>query len=219
MNGRRTWLRDASILGVAGLGWALGLGGQASRAAGQSRSSSRGLPNVVLTTQHGRPVRFYDDLIRGKVVAINMMYTSCTGICPTGTANLREVQRLLGDRVGRQVHLYSITLAPELDTAEALREYAERHRVGPGWLFLTGRPENVEAVRISLGFYDPEPDVDRDKNSHSGMLRIGNDRLDRWSMAPVMGNPEQILGTLDHVDPDFSYSPQAQRRRGTDSAV
>ncbi|MDE3739878.1 SCO family protein [Pseudomonas resinovorans] len=209
MNTRRNLLVSAGLLGVAGVGIALGLGAtQGARADRPNRTASQ-LPNVMLTNQYGKRVRFYDDLIRGKVVAINMMYTSCAGICPTATANLIQVQRLLGARLGRQVHLYSITLAPELDTPQTLREYAERHGVGPGWMFLTGAPADVEQVRFSLGFYDPEPEVDRDKNSHSGMLRIGNDRFERWTMAPAMGSPEQILGTIDHVDPEFSYRHRA----------
>ncbi|WP_028630139.1 SCO family protein [Metapseudomonas resinovorans] len=209
MNTRRNLLVSAGLLGVAGVGIALGLGAtQGARADRPNRTASQ-LPNVMLTNQYGKRVRFYDDLIRGKVVAINMMYTSCAGICPTATANLKQVQRLLGARLGRQVHLYSITLAPELDTPQTLREYADRHGVGPGWMFLTGAPADVEQVRFSLGFYDPEPEVDRDKNSHSGMLRIGNDRFERWTMAPAMGSPEQILGTIDHVDPEFSYRHRA----------
>ncbi|MGF6690452.1 protein SCO1/2 [Metapseudomonas resinovorans] len=209
MNTRRNLLVSAGLLGVAGVGIALGLGAtQGARADRPNRTASQ-LPNVMLTNQYGKRVRFYDDLIRGKVVAINMMYTSCAGICPTATANLIQVQRLLGARLGRQVHLYSITLAPELDTPQTLREYADRHGVGPGWMFLTGAPADVEQVRFSLGFYDPEPEVDRDKNSHSGMLRIGNDRFERWTMAPALGSPEQILGTIDHVDPEFSYRHRA----------
>ncbi|AYF87672.1 SCO family protein [Pseudomonas sp. JS3066] len=215
MNTRRNLLVSAGLLGVVGVGTALGLsvssGGRTDR---PNRTASQ-LPNVLLTNQYGKSVRFYDDLIRGKVVAINMMYTSCAGICPTATANLLQVQRLLGARLGRQVHLYSITLAPELDTPQTLREYAARHGVGPGWWFLTGAPADIERVRFSLGFYDPEPEVDRDKNSHSGMLRIGNDRIERWTMAPALGSPEQILGTIDHVDPEFSYRHQALQSPGS----
>ncbi|BAN49293.1 SCO family protein [Metapseudomonas resinovorans] len=200
MNTRRNLLVGAGLLGVVGVGGALGLGASVGGRSDRPNRTASQLPNVILTNQYGRSVRFYDDLIRGKVVAINMMYTSCAGTCPTATANLLRVQRLLGARLGRQVHLYSITLAPELDTPHVLREYAKRQGVGPGWWFLTGAAADIEQVRVSLGFYDPEPDVDRDKNSHSGMLRIGNDRVERWTMAPVLGTAEQILDTIDHVD-------------------
>ncbi len=97
---------------------------------GSTRQSTAGpragyFPNAALRTHEDKSVLFYDDLIAGKFVVINFMYTGCGDICPGMTANLVEVQRLLGDRVGRDIFLYSITLQPELDTPEILRGYAE----------------------------------------------------------------------------------------------
>ncbi|MFZ6048587.1 SCO family protein [Pseudomonas sp. CR3202] len=197
MNTRRDLLAGAGVLGVAALGWALshGLGEKTQRVARSGR-----LPNSLLYTHEGKAVRFYDDLVRGKVVAINMMYAACAGICPTATANLLQVQKMLGARVGRDIFFYSITLEPELDTPESLKDYADQHHIGPGWLFLTGTPASVQDVRFALGFYDPDPIIDADKTSHSGMLRVGNDAYDRWTMAPTQATPVQILSTIDHVD-------------------
>lgn len=158
------------------------------------------IPNVPLKTHKGNTVNFYDDLVRGKVVAINMMYADCEGICPLMTTNLVRVQELLADRIGRDIFMYSITLRPEKDTPQDLAEYAETHGVHPGWLFLTGTRANVEAVRLALGFYDPEPQVDREPTRHTGMLRIGNDVIDRWGMAPALAAPEQIVNSILHVD-------------------
>ncbi len=95
-------------------------------------------PNVRLTTHEGDAVRFFDDLIKDKVVVINFMYTSCPDVCPLETAKLAELQAILGDRVGRDVFLYSITIDPKIDTPLVLREYAERYGARPGWQFLTG---------------------------------------------------------------------------------
>src|SRR4051812_6596730 len=68
-------------------------------------------PNVVLIDQHGQPVRFYDDLLRGDhTVAINFIYAQCADICPATTANLARVQALLGDRLGREVRMASISI-------------------------------------------------------------------------------------------------------------
>jgi len=156
--------------------------------------------NVTLTTHEGKPVRFYDDLIRGKIVMFNMMYAQCDGICPTMTANLVRVQSMLGPRVGRDVFMYSITLQPEQDTPYDLRVYAAVRGVRPGWLFLTGSPADVRLVRYRLGFYDPDPAVDGEKATHTGAVRIGNDRYERWSMAPALAAPEQILAAVEHVD-------------------
>ncbi|WPC04772.1 SCO family protein [Pseudomonas benzenivorans] len=191
MNTRRDLLLGMGALGVAALGL---------HTAGRTRTGDRRLPNTLLQTHTGQTVRFYDDLVRDKVVAINMMYVACTGICPTATANLRQVYRLLGERVGRDVFLYSLSLQPELDSPEVLRDYAAQQGIGPGWLLLTGAPEELEQLRYSLGFYDPDPLLDADKNNHTGMLRIGNDRYRRWTMAAALASPRQILGTIEHVE-------------------
>src|SRR5262245_42402987 len=158
------------------------------------------LPNVTLYTHEGKAVTFYDDLIRGKVVAINMMYAECEGICPIATSNLVRVQALLGSRVGRDVFLYSLTLQPELDTPQRLQEYAAMHGVQPGWVFLTGARADIEQLRYRLGFFDPNPVVDRDKATHTGMVRIGHDGYDRWTSAAALARPEQIVATINHVD-------------------
>jgi len=191
---------------VAGLGAAT-LGGLAVRrtAAEPDRARRGGAraptwPNVPLVTHEGQTVRFYDDLIRGKVVAINMMYADCEGICPLATSNLVRVQALLGARVGRDVFLYSLTLQPEVDTPPRLQAYAEMHGVQPGWLFLTGARADLEQLRYRLGFFDVNPVVDGDKATHTGMVRIGNDGYDRWTSASALAQPEQIVATINHVD-------------------
>src|SRR5437879_6176575 len=97
-------------------------------------------PNAILRTHQNKPVRFYDDLIKGKVVLINFMYTNCESLCPRQTANLVAVQRALGDRVGRDIFMYSITLKPEEDTPKLLQEYAKRNGDKPGWLFVSVKP-------------------------------------------------------------------------------
>lgn len=154
-------------------------------------------PNVVLRTHEGREVRFYDDLIAGKVVLINFMYARCEGICPGNTANLRKVQRLLGDLVGREVFMYSITLKPEEDTPEVLATYAAAHGVGPGWQFLTGSAEDIELLRQTLGFTDPDPLLDQDKSTHVGVVLYGSEPHQQWAACPGMAEPvvlaEQIL--------------------------
>jgi protein SCO1/2 len=191
---------------LAGLG-AAALGGLAMRPAaaapdGARRDGARTptWPNVPLVTHDGRAVTFYDDLIRGKVVAINMMYADCEGICPLATSNLVRVQELLGARVGRDLFMYSLTLQPELDTPQRLQAYAAMHGVQAGWLFLTGARADLEQLRYRLGFFDLNPVVDGDKATHTGMVRIGNDGYDRWTSASALAKPEQIVATINHVD-------------------
>ncbi len=201
MNTRRQLLTGMGAAALGGLGWAgwhaLDTGSEQAR----PRDPGAGrFPNTKLYTHEGREVRFYDDLIHGKVVAVNLMYVLCGGICPLATRNLLGVQKMLGERAGRDVFLYSITLQPEHDSPRGLKRYAEAHGVKPGWLFLTGAPADVKDLRYRLGFYDPDPSVDGDVETHTGMVRIGNDRYDRWTMAPALSPPGQILATINHVD-------------------
>src|SRR4029077_12356074 len=100
-------------------------------------------PNITLITQDGTKVRFYDDLLKGKSAAINIMYTSCKDECPLETARLVQLQRLLGDRMGKDIFFYSISIDPDHDTPEVLKAYAEKFGVGPGWTFLTGKAEDI----------------------------------------------------------------------------
>ncbi|MCO6059850.1 SCO family protein [Pseudomonas sp. MOB-449] len=196
MNTRRKLLGG---MGIATLGGALWF--TLSDKAGENETAeTTRFPNVELYTQDGDRVRFYDDLVRDKVVAINMMYVQCEGICPTMTSNLRKLQALLGSRMGRDVFMYSISLQPELDSPQVLKAYADRHRVKAGWQFLTGAPADVWRVRYSLGFYDPVPEADANLATHTGMVRIGNDRTNRWTMAPALCDAERIIATVNHVD-------------------
>ena len=151
------------------------------------------LPNVPLVTQNKRRVRFYTDLVRGnRIVLINFMYAQCSEICPGMTANLVQVQRVLGKRVGREVFMYSISLLPEQDSPEVLAAYAKGMGVGPGWTFLTGQGSDIESLRRGLGYSDPNPELDIDITQHIGMVRIGNDKLGRWMACPALAKPRQI---------------------------
>src|SRR4051794_12151791 len=111
------------------------------------------------------------------------MYAQCTNLCPPTTQNLKRVHELLGDRAGRDVFMYSLTLRPEFDRPEDLRAYMRINAVaGTGWTFLTGDKMHVERLRRSLGFFTRESAVDEDVTQHTGMVCIGNDALDRWCM-------------------------------------
>ena len=166
----------------------------------REKLAERSFPNVVLTTHEGKKVRFYDDLMKDKIVLINFMYVKCEGICPGTTANLVKVQKLLGDRVGRDIFMYSITLKPEEDTPAALARYAKAYKVGPGWQFLTGDPKDVELLRRKLGFIDRDPERDAVKSNHIGMLRWGNEPLTLWAGCPGSLPPEKIVKEIGLVD-------------------
>jgi protein SCO1 len=153
-------------------------------------------PNVELITQDGKRVHFYDDLIKGKIVTINFFYAKCEGICPTVTANLAAAQGILGDKVGREIFMTSISLKPEHDTPEVLKEYAGMFKAKPGWSFLTGKPDDIELLRRSLGFTNLDPRLDQDTSQHIGNVRIGNEPLMLWAACPGMSRPEFIAKSV-----------------------
>jgi protein SCO1/2 len=144
-------------------------------------------PNVPLTTQDGQVVHFYDDLLRGKIVAVDLVYTHCQYVCPLQTARLAQVQRLLGDRVGKEIYFYSLSIDPRRDTPEVLKAYAEKFHAGPGWTFLTGKPEDVKLVAHKLGLaFEPDP---KNRDGHTADLMVGNVATGQWTRNSAVDNP------------------------------
>lgn len=143
-------------------------------------------PNTELTTQDGKKVHFYDDLIKGKIVAIDFIYTSCGYACPLETARLVQVQQKLGDRVGKDIFFYSISIDPEHDTPKVLKAYMQKFHVGPGWTFLTGNKEQIDLLQKKLGVYtDPRINAD----GHLPHVLIGNEATGQWMRGNALDNP------------------------------
>lgn len=175
-------------------------------------------PNTLLTDQEGRQLRFFDDLIKGKVVVINFIFTSCSDSCPLETARLRQVQQLLGDRVGKDIFFYSISIDPISDTPEVLKAYATRFKVGPGWRFLTGDFADVSELRHKLGLFIEGVDNGRNKD-HNLSLIVGNQQSGRWMKASPFESPwilaDQLANTLHNwkqPSPEQSYADAPQIR-------
>lgn len=152
-----------------------------------SRWGANYFPNVELTTQDGKTVHFFDDLLKGKIVVIDMIYTHCVDSCPLETARLADVQRRLGDRVGKDIFFYSITIDPKRDTPQVLKAYAEKYHVGPGWLFLTGKKEDIDLVSKKLGLYSaPDPN---NRDGHTPSVLLGNQINGQWLRGSAADNP------------------------------
>lgn len=151
-----------------------------------TRPSADYFPNHLLLTQDNKPVRFYNDLLRDKVVLINFMFTTCQGVCSPMTANLIKVQQYLGDRVGREINMITITVDPATDTVRVLKDYTEKFKIKPGWYFLTGKKENVDWVLYKVGGYV------KNKAEHTSMLVMGNDMTGEWVKLPAMASPADI---------------------------
>ncbi len=173
---------------------------------------SSSLPKITLLTQDNKKVRLYEDLIKDKIVMINMFYINCEdGKCPGVAANLAKLQKKLGKKLGRDVHIYSISLDPEKDTPKELKKYAQSVGARPGWTFLTGEKDDIDALRRRLGFWSPDPVRDAKRFSHTGILLIGNDKLDRWMATPSMGKIKIIMRDLDIVTQQVAVYPESLR--------
>lgn len=230
---RRKWLAAAGVT-TAAVG-ASGLAGTTSLFAQEATPASkhnykfenisprelihrRHLPNVELITQDNRKVHFYTDLVKDRRVVIQFMFARCKDICPVITHHLVEVQRLLKGRVGSDIFFYSITLSPEEDTPRDLKAFAKKHGVGPGWMFLTGKPDDILLLRRSLGFFYDNPKEDADRNNHSGMVVVGTEPLMRWAMCEGGANPEWIA-TVIRTEMDAPFQGAVDGIRQADPAV
>jgi protein SCO1 len=162
-------------------------------------------PNIELITQDGKKVHFYDDLVKGKIVAIDLIYTTCQYSCPLETARLVQVQKILGDRVGKDIFFYSISIDPDHDTPEVLKAYMQKFHVGPGWTFLTGDKKDITFLSKRIGLYS-DPSVNAD--GHVAYLLIGNDETGQWVRNSAVDNPSfqarmigEFLDNYKHQNP------------------
>ena len=151
------------------------------------------------------------------------MYTSCKDECPLETARLVQVQRLLGDRVGKDIFFYSISIDPKRDTPEVLKAYAEKFGVGPGWLFLTGKDEDIKLVAKKLGLSRRSDSANRD--GHSAILMIGREPTGQWMRNSAVDNPRFLATTISNfmgwrsVQPARSYTEVTLREPDTGAYV
>jgi protein SCO1/2 len=154
-------------------------------------------PDVKVVTQHGKTLRFYDDLIKDKIFVISFLFTTCRDICPLATARLAELQDKLGPAMGRDVFFYSISIDPETDTPERLKQYADTFGAGPGWLFLTGAPADMRAIRHKLG--------ERSKvlSEHRNEVLLGNGGTGEWARNTVLGDIQSLALSVRSMDPHW----------------
>jgi protein SCO1 len=182
------FIRSRTFAAVVLMNALLAVSGAVSSALDNTRWGSDYFPNVDLTTQDGAKVHFYDDLLKGKMVVIELIYTHCVDACPLETARLAQVQRLLGDRVGKEIFFYSISIDPERDTPAELKAYAEKYHAGPGWLFLTGKKGDIDLISKKLGLYSaPNP---RNRDGHAPAILVGNESTGQWMRNSATDNPK-----------------------------
>lgn len=188
-------------------------------------------PNVEIRTHEGRRALFYDDLIRGRSVLLHFTSRAREAAYPV-LANLARVAPLLGDRLGREVFFYSIAAEPERDSPRDLQELAQRHGAGGGWLFLTGEPAAMAAIRGRLFVHDSAAHVHdqahgqalsgaasgsaSDQDCSRGLLRYGNETLGLWGSVPATADPRWIAERLEWIRPKSAVASAsgAPRRKG-----
>lgn len=149
--------------------------------------------DVELINQNGEKMRFYSDLLQGKVVIINSFFATCQGSCLPLNQNLAKVQEVLGDRLGKDVYIVSISVDPTVDTPPNLKAYAKKLQARPGWFFLTGPKENVDFALKKIGQF-----VD-DKQDHLNIFIIGNERTGLWKKAFGLAKSEELVKVVESV--------------------
>ena len=149
--------------------------------------------DINLVDQDGKQVRLYSDLIAGKIIVVNSFFATCSGSCPVMAGTFKKVQAALGDRVGRDVHLISITVDPENDTPEQLRRFAKEAQAKPGWRFVTGDKANVDQALQKLGLLTSE------KENHTAVVIIGNEPKGVWKKAFGLAPSDDVLKLVQEV--------------------
>ncbi|HEY0174048.1 MAG TPA: SCO family protein [Pyrinomonadaceae bacterium] len=154
-------------------------------------NSRMSIPDVELLDQDGRKVRFYSDLVRGRVVAVNFIFTTCTTVCPPLGATFARVQRELGARAGRDVQLISISVDPVTDTPERLKAWGEKFKAGPGWTLLTGEKSQVDELLRALAASSAR------REDHTPTVLVGNDAAGQWTRAYGLAPPSKLVQTIN----------------------
>jgi protein SCO1/2 len=149
--------------------------------------------DVELINQDGQKMRFYSDVLKDKVVVINTFFTTCTGVCPPINRTLERMQEALGERLGKDAFLVSMSVDPETDTPVRLKEYSRRFHARPGWIFLTGKKENVDWALYKLGQYVET------KDGHSTIMIIGNEPKGLWKKAFGLAKADELMKIVEDV--------------------
>ena len=161
------------------------------------------IPNVPVVDQTGRELKFYDDVIKDKIVVVSFIYTVCKDVCPLVTARLALLQEKLGSLVGSEIHFVSISIDPERDTPQRMKDYADAFRVAPGWTFLTGKVEHIDQIRHKLG------ERSRFLNEHRNEILLGNARTGEWARDSAFADLVVLAANVRSMDPLWLNSPRS----------
>jgi protein SCO1 len=165
-----------------------------------AESAEIDLRDHLLVDQDGQELMFVSDVIGDNIVVMDFVYTTCTTICPVLSALFTQVQGKLGDAVGEEVMLVSMSVDPVRDTPQRLKAYSAKHRAGDGWLWLTGPKADVDDVLTGLGAYTSNFE------DHPSMVLIGDGRTGEWKRLFGFPNPDRVVQIVNDL--------REQRRAG-----
>jgi protein SCO1/2 len=198
--GKRLELRGTSLAVFIFLGSALCVPGYSFAAqekegepAVESKPAEVKLHDLELLDQDGRKVRFRSDVVGEKIAVIDSFFTTCGLICPIISAIYADLQDRLGDRLGKEVALVSISVDPNTDIPPRLKEFAGKWEAKPGWVFLTGQKQTVDRVLDGLGLYSA------DFTAHPAAFLVGDGKSGKWTRFYGFASPEELLGKIDEL--------------------
>lgn len=158
-----------------------------------SAADAKEIPDVSVVDQSGRTLHFYRDLVAQKVVVVAFFFTRCQDACPTIAYTLVHLQAALGDRLGRDVSLLSVSIDPDYDTPARMAAWGKSHGVKPGWTLVSGRREEMNRISRALTGDDARPGL------HSIVVYVGNDRTGEWIRDSGSQPTEHYLDLLARV--------------------
>ena len=157
------------------------------------QSSKMNIPDIEVLDQNGRKIHFYTDLVKGRTVVINFIFTTCTTICPPLGATFARVQKELGDKAGRDVRFISISVDPATDTPERLKAWGAKFHAGEGWTFVTGNKQQVDELLRALGASSAR------REDHSPTVLIGNDAHGTWTRTYGLAHTSQLVQIINDI--------------------
>ena len=189
----RTLIPGMLALALSGPAWADDDPHAKHRAMMQKRSDPAvesadvDLRDRTLVNQHGEEVKFASDVIGDNIVVMDFVYTTCTTICPVLSALFYQVQDKLGDDLGSEVVIVSVSVDPIRDTPQRLKAYSAKHRAADGWIWLTGAKPDVDDVLTGVGAYTANFE------EHPSMVLIGDGRSGEWKRLFGFPSPDRVM--------------------------
>jgi protein SCO1 len=151
------------------------------------------IPDVAVLDEDGKEVRFYTELVKGKIVVINFIFTTCTTVCPPLGATFARLQRSINSDMAKEVNLISISVDPAVDTPERLKAWAGKFGAQPGWKLITGSRAELDKLLRALGGYAAR------KEDHTPTVLIGDAERNKWTRVYGLAKPAKLAETIQQL--------------------